>query len=535
MPRKPSPVDTETLDSFMDQANTPRPDLAGDPPPAATDEAVTDSEKDPDADPADSETDPENEPANGDGADAEDGEEAGDGKKKGKKKGKAKGGSKVPKNRKPPPAVWENKIVGHGNINPKEVLKHNRNFRDHPSVQAEEMERVLDLIGWIDEIIISKRTNLLINGHLRLDRALKRKQPSIPYKLVDLTEEEEKTALLTFDYIGSLARNNAEKMDALFSEVKEGWDAKIAQMQEKQKEAAKGLQETMQKKIDDTLGFAKLPEYTPPPTAQLSITPDAPETLDQIPTQLAGAYELKDWMEFERGLAYDIPPLRPDMLAECPTPIVCWTTPESSPLTDYYVTVLGNGNCRTLPFEKTILLTHTHDLELETIWQNVAAVTKRFLNKRFMALMAPEFSVSVMFPMAERIWQTFRNRWVGRYWQEAGFKVIPTVSHLGVEGDENFLYAGIPVGCPCVSTQVQAHGEEDHKDDFEYMLKVYRVSYDAIINRVQPKQIIIYGGKLRTRVIEELDLGNKGVQIISIENFITARSRYLQQKDRANH
>jgi hypothetical protein len=323
-------------------------------------------------------------------------------------------------------------------------------------------------------------------------------------------------------------------MDALFAEVKEGWDAKIAQMREKQKEAAKGLEETMKKKLEDTRGFAKLPEYTPPPTAQFSVTPDSPETLDQIPVQLAGAYDLKDWMEFERGLAYDIPPLRPDLLAECPTPIACWTTPESSPILDHYVTVLGNGNCRTLPFERTILLTHTHDVELETIWQNIAAMTKRFLNKRFMALMSPEFSVGVAYPKAERIWQTFRNRWVGRYWQEAGLKIIPTVSHLNVEGDEQFLYAGIPENCPCVSTQVQAHGEQDQKDDFDYMMKVYRASYDAILEHVKPKQIIVYGGKLRTRVIEELRLAER-VQVVSIENFITSRSRYLQQKDRANH
>jgi len=479
-----------------------------------------------------SEADPQNEGSgenDSDAAPADDGDED-DGLPKKKAKSKKPRASKVPKAKKAPPPIWKNRMVGQGEIDPKEVLKHNKNFRDHPRFQHEEMDKALDLIGWIAGVIISARTKKLIDGHLRLERALARKQPKIPYVLVDLDETEEQTALMTFDYIGGLAVVNAQKMDDLAQSVKAQWESKIEELQAEQKVAANGITDGIKDKMDTLLGFTKLPDYVPPPTSALAVTPPDPDSLEDVPAVLQGAFELKEWMEFERGLAFDIPPLRPDMLATCPTPIACWTTPEGSPVCDHYVTVLGNGNVRTLPWERSILLTHTNDMELDKLWADTPAVTKRFLNKRFYAIMTPEFSVSVNFPKAERIWQTFRNRWLGRYWQEAGIKVIPTVSHVGEDWDLNYIYAGIPEGCPCVSTQVQANQEGDRKDDFAFIMQIYRRSYQEILDRIKPKQLIVYGGKFRTRVIDELKLAER-VEVISIENFITGRTRYMKQNE----
>ena len=106
--------------------------------------------------------------------------------------------------------LFKNRIVGQGSANPKDIKKNSKNWRKHPESQEWAMQGVLEKVGWVDDIIVNKRTGNLVDGHLRVDLAIKNKEDRIPFKLVDLTKEEEDLILLTFDPITSMASENAE-------------------------------------------------------------------------------------------------------------------------------------------------------------------------------------------------------------------------------------------------------------------------------------------------------------------------------------
>jgi DNA modification methylase len=115
--------------------------------------------------------------------------------------------------------TWENRIVGSGEIDPIDIKLHPKNWRKHPKGQASALEGALEEIGWIQDVIINQRSGKLLDGHLRVELALKKKESKVPVKFVDLSEEEEELALLTLDPITAMAEADKEALKALMDAV----------------------------------------------------------------------------------------------------------------------------------------------------------------------------------------------------------------------------------------------------------------------------------------------------------------------------
>jgi len=115
--------------------------------------------------------------------------------------------------------AWKNRITRSGTADPKELRKNPDNWRTHPKNQAAALEGVLNEVGWIQDVIVNERTGNMIDGHLRVELAVKHKEPTIPVKYVDLSEEEEKKAILTFDPIGAMAEADKALLDGLMKQV----------------------------------------------------------------------------------------------------------------------------------------------------------------------------------------------------------------------------------------------------------------------------------------------------------------------------
>jgi len=119
------------------------------------------------------------------------------------------------------PKKWRNRIVGHADVPPGDLMANPRNWRLHPLLQENALSAVLADVGWIDEVIVNKRTGFVLDGHLRVALAQKRHETSVPVKYVDLTDDEEGRVLAVFDPIGSLAGVDTDKMDALLADIGE--------------------------------------------------------------------------------------------------------------------------------------------------------------------------------------------------------------------------------------------------------------------------------------------------------------------------
>ena len=112
--------------------------------------------------------------------------------------------------------MWKNKIVGHGEEAPDQLLANPLNARIHPTEQQDALEGSLEEIGWIQDVIVNMRTSeqwpagerevqTLVDGHARVKLAMRHGQEKIPVKYVDLTPNEERLALAVFDPIGAMA------------------------------------------------------------------------------------------------------------------------------------------------------------------------------------------------------------------------------------------------------------------------------------------------------------------------------------------
>ena len=114
---------------------------------------------------------------------------------------------------------FANRIVGSGEESLDQIQFNPRNWRVHPLNQQNALKGVLEEVGWVQEVIVNKRTGNLIDGHLRCQLAAREGAKTIPVKYVDLSEDEEALVLSTLDPIAAMAVTDKAKLDDLFASI----------------------------------------------------------------------------------------------------------------------------------------------------------------------------------------------------------------------------------------------------------------------------------------------------------------------------
>jgi len=102
---------------------------------------------------------------------------------------------------------------------PAELSPHPLNFRRHPSPQKDALAASLREHSWLAAPIWNRRTGRLLDGHLRVEIAAADGQPAIPVRVIDVSEEQERRILASFDRIGSLALQDEQQLAALLQEL----------------------------------------------------------------------------------------------------------------------------------------------------------------------------------------------------------------------------------------------------------------------------------------------------------------------------
>ena len=126
------------------------------------------------------------------------------------------------KRQKAPQSAWKNRIVGTGLVDAAELLANPRNWRLHPDNQREALDKVLGTVGWVQNVIVNRRTGFVVDGHLRADLAIS-KGEKVPVQYVDLAPEEESLILATFDRLTAMAGVDSEKLSELVEEAAEAF------------------------------------------------------------------------------------------------------------------------------------------------------------------------------------------------------------------------------------------------------------------------------------------------------------------------
>ena len=127
--------------------------------------------------------------------------------------------SSKPAKPKSPKATWRNRIVGHADVDPAKLVKHPANWRIHPAEQTKALNAVLDEVGWVQNVIVSKHTSRIVDGHARVAAAIARGEKSVPVVLVELTEAEEKKILAVLDPTAAMAGMDEQKLRELLADI----------------------------------------------------------------------------------------------------------------------------------------------------------------------------------------------------------------------------------------------------------------------------------------------------------------------------
>lgn len=104
-----------------------------------------------------------------------------------------------------------------------------------------------------------------------------------------------------------------------------------------------------------------------------------------------------------------------------------------------------------------------------------------------------------------KIWNIYRSRLVGQYFQNRGIKVIPTISWAEKE-TFSFCFKGIPKGSIVSISTIGVKQDPN-------ALEIWRAGVNEMIKQIEPKVILVYGGKL--------DYDYKDIEVIYFDNKVT--------------
>lgn len=131
------------------------------------------------------------------------------------------------------------------------------------------------------------------------------------------------------------------------------------------------------------------------------------------------------------------------------------------------------------------------DYRFERCWNNPLQQLEHL--KQYQGVLTPDFSLYLDYPKALQIWQVYRNRWLGCFWQHEGLQAIPTVGWSDKSSYE-FAFLGIQRYCPVAVGTVGILKDKN-------AVRLFMQGFEEMIQRLEPSKILIYGNKL-------IELGN---------------------------
>jgi len=142
------------------------------------------------------------------------------------------------------------------------------------------------------------------------------------------------------------------------------------------------------------------------------------------------------------------------------------------------------------------------DYRFESTWTRLD-IGARHVSGYF-ATLTPDFSLYPGWPIVAQLWNTYRSRWLGRYWQEGGLRVIPTVNWSD-QRSFAFCFDGIPPGQ--LLSIATADGRRAH------VQRRFDAGLAAMLERLQPRALIVYG---RLQPAQRSRIERSGCQLLEI-------------------
>ena len=343
-----------------------------------------------------------------------------------------------------------------------DLIPYARNARTHTIDQINRIASSIKEFGFTNPILVDGE-NGIIAGHGRLKAAKKLGLLEVPtIELSGMTENQKRAYILA---------DNKLALDS-------GWD-----------------EETLKIELDDIklesselFNDLGLQDIEPPEDiAESALKEDISDLwhgeedgYEENPAIL----QFRQEVYFKSSNKWDIPDLREDMLYD--GTIDCTATkglfvPEEGQTALYCFGVHGLQSIA----KGNVIGFYVDDSRFEKVWDNAVAWINKFTMIEPKALCTPNFSFWMVEPLPYQIMAWYKTMWCGRYWQEAGFKVIPTLN-WGNQKTWDFCFKGIPKGAPLVTCEFRcSEDRQERAMKIQGLLEAKR--------QIEFERIIIYG------------------------------------------
>lgn len=227
---------------------------------------------------------------------------------------------------------------------------------------------------------------------------------------------------------------------------------------------------------------------------------------------------------------WQIPGLREDMLVqvdEIPDNLLAWAGSATKGNDDPDVWWLYNwGVDSTAGMQQdasqVITAFYTHDKYFDKWFYEPKKHTAKLLHSDIEMSINPNYS---MWPDQSRflnLYSLYRSRYVGRYMQEAGIKIIPDINWplADLKFLQNHVLKTLPQNIPVIALQIQTFNE----DDIELYGGGIEEAYQMVIDHIQPEAVLLYAGEPgHTFFTENVDFDGK---LIYVENRLVALGKH---------
>ena len=123
------------------------------------------------------------------------------------------------------------------------------------------------------------------------------------------------------------------------------------------------------------------------------------------------------------------------------------------------------------------------DYQFERVWKEPERYA-RMLSK-YQCVLTPDYSLYTDMPIVMQMWNTYRSRLLGQYWQSVGLKVIPTVSWSDADSYD-WCFDGLPKQATLAISTIGLG-----RDAYAHQLFINGL--DEMISRLMPVRLIVYG------------------------------------------
>lgn len=380
-----------------------------------------------------------------------------------------------------------------------EVVPHPKNPNRHPPRQIALLARMMRRVGMRSPITVSKLSGYVVRGHGRLEACKALKMPKVPVDFQDYESEAEEMAdLMADNRIPELSELDLSAAWKNIGSIAE--DFKLEDLGFKKSEFKDvNLQALLDAPMDDALAEA----LAPPKEAVVTETKWKPCAL---PT----------------SSKWGIPDMRLDMIPEDFDVAGVWASREQA--VEPGLLFLWHSNKFPEDCKGGVCAFYTDDFRFENICREHKATVEAaelLMSRNFAAAISPNWSLWRNMPHAVMVYRTYCVRYVARYWQEMGLKVIPDINWAD-EASYDFCFDGIPHGAPVASIQCRTTntGTAQFAESKKYFIKGLKVA----LERIAPKKLLIYGGAEHRKWIEpNVDFG--ATAPVYLDSWTGARGR----------